>query len=63
MLGAKTWAGEELDRMNIKQLGRLRAQGVDVGDRITRKKRDLKEMGHPLKRGKKVRDEEMVANA
>ena len=63
MLGTKTWTGEELDKMNIKQLGRLRAHGVDVGDRITRKRKELKEMGHPLKRGKKARDEEVAANA
>jgi len=41
----KAWKWEELEMMGIKELGRLKAQGVEVGDLIWRKKKDLKAMG------------------
>ncbi|RXK42389.1 hypothetical protein M231_00379 [Tremella mesenterica] len=48
------WTREELEKLNVKQLGRLKAQGVDTGDLIYKKKKALKSLGtraEQLKRG------------
>lgn len=66
----KTWTMDELDKMNVKQLGRLKAQGVDIGDLIRKKEKEMKERGPTrkkirLERGDEAggEDEEMNGNA
>lgn len=52
----RTYTPEELAKMNVKQLGRLKAQGVDTGDLISqinkRRKVESKARKAALKDGK-----------
>ena len=41
----KDWTREELEKLNVKQLGRLKSQGVDIGNLITKKRKKLKDLG------------------
>lgn len=48
----KTWSPEELAKMSVKQLGRLKSQGVDVGDLMTKRKKELLTRGYYVQKGK-----------
>ena len=45
----KVGTSQELEKMSVKQLGRLKAQGLKVGDLIGRKRREMRARGRQVK--------------